>query len=400
MKKIKIDELKPGMKFTRAVYITPANMLVGPDMPLKGKDIERLKRWGIKEVETSGEIYQSPTNIDYSFDEKEQEKDREKEDFNKKLINQYKQLHKIKNKFKIRYKESLEVVKRVIIDVQRKKLINNMQIYNVSTDLITDVTLNPHIFIYLASKMSEETDYLAYHLINSAIFSILIGHLNKIEPKKMINLAVSALMYDIGMIKIPRSIIMKTDKLTYKELNFIKLHTIYGYKILVKDSNFPSEIAAVALQHHEQFDGNGYPRKLMSNQIDIFSRIVGIADTFEAMTKKRSYRSEFLSYEAMKNILGQSKNKFDPKLLRSFLSNMSIYPIASLVKLNTNAIGMVIGAYDNKPLRPIIKIIIDEFDDKMSKDDNRFIDLTKTPDIYITSAVDENQYSIKLFDYI
>ncbi|MBU1076739.1 MAG: HD-GYP domain-containing protein, partial [Spirochaetes bacterium] len=232
------------------------------------------------------------------------------------------------------------------------------------------------------------------------IFSILIGHLNKVPPKKIINLAVGSLLYDIGMAKIPQAIILKKEKLNIKELNFIKLHTIYGYKILVKDSNFPSEIASIALQHHEQFDGNGYPRKLRNEQIDLFSRIVAIADTFEAMTKKRTYRTEFLSYEAMKNLLGQSKNKFDPKLLRTFLANMSIYPIASLVKLNTNAIGLVIGAYEDKPLRPIIKIIIDEFNDKVPEEESRFVDLTKTPDLYITNAVDERQYQLNLFDYI
>lgn len=393
MKKIKIEELKPGMKFTRAVYITPTNMLVGPDMPIKNNDLERLKRWGIKEVETSGEVYET-VSVDHKMDEDE------KADFKDKLINQYKQLHKIKTKFRSRYEDSVEIIKKMVQDVRRKKLINNMKIYNISTDLITEINTNPHIFIYFASKESDEKEYLAYHLLNTAIFSILIGHLNKVEPKNLINLAVGSLLYDIGMTKIPQAIMLKTDKLTSRELNIIKLHTIYGYKILVKDSNFPSEIAAIALQHHEQFDGNGYPRKLKSNQIDLFSRIVGIADTFEAMTKKRIYRSEFISYEAMKNLLGQSKNKFDPKLLKTFLSNMSIYPITSLVKLNTNSIGMVIGAYKDKPLRPIIKIIIDEFGDRVPVDEERFVDLTKMPDLYIINAVDESHYKINLFDYI
>lgn len=393
MKKIKIEDLKPGMKFTRAVYITPTNMLVGPDMPIKEKDIERLKRWGIKDVETSGDISEV-SHIDYGTDAKEENTYKEK------LIGKYKQLHKIKNKFKVRYEEAVDVMQKMIQDVRRKKLVNNMKVYNISTDLITDVTTNPHIFIYFASKLSEEKEYLSFHLVNAAIFSILIGHLNKVEPKRLINLAVGSLLYDIGMVKIPQSILLKKEKLDTKELNLIKLHTVYGYKILMKDSNFPAEIAAIALQHHEQFDGNGYPRKLRSEQIDLFSRIVAIADTFEAMTKKRTYRSEFLSYEAMKNILGQSKNKFDPKLLRSFLANMSIYPIGSLVKLNTNAIGLVIGAYNDKPLRPILKIVIDEFEDLVPEDENRITDLTQTPDLYITNAIDESKYKINVFDFI
>ncbi len=392
MKKIKVIDLKPGMKFTHAVYITPTNMLTGPETPVKSEDIERLKRWGIKEVETSGEIIEG---VDYSFDEKKKEMHSDSD-----LVREYKKLHKIKHKIMIHYQDSIDELNKIISDVKNDRHINNMKIFNISTDLISEVISNSPIFIYLASKISDKNDYLANHLLNTAIFSIIIGHLVEIGSKNLINLAASGLVFDIGMAKIPQSILRKTEKLEPKELNIIKLHTIYGYKLLIKDSNFPSEIAAVALQHHEQFDGNGYPRKLKNDQIDLFSRIISIADTFEAMTKKRSYRSEFLSYEAMKNILNQSKHKFDPKLIRIFLSNMSIYPLASLVKLNTNAVGMVIGANKDKPLRPVIKIIIDEFGDKVSQDEDKFFDLIKVPDLFITSAVDESEYNIDIFSLI
>ena len=79
---------------------------------------------------------------------------------------------------------------------------------------------------------------------------------------------------------------------------------------------------------------------------------------------------------------------------------MSIYPIASLVKLNTNAVGLVIGAHKEKPLRPVIKIVIDEFEDKVPEDEDRFIDLTSTSDLYITSAINENDYHIDVYDLI
>lgn len=395
MKKIKIDELKPGVKFTRAVYITPTNMLVGPNTPVKNSDIERLKKWGIKEVETAGDMIEPATSVDYYTLH-----DGEETNFKEKIIDEYKKLHKSKGKFKQQYDNAIEVLRSNINGVKSKKLINEIKIFNIASELISDITSNIHIYIYLASKISDDKEYLNFHQLNVAIFSIIIGHLIKTEPKKLINLAVGALLHDIGMIKVPKAILEKKEKLSPSEFNFIKLHPVYGYKILTKDSNFSSDIAMVALQHHEQFDGNGYPRKLKTDQIDIFSKIVAIADTFDAMTKKRSYRNEFLSYEAMKNLLGQSKNKFDPNLLRVFLSNMSIYPVASLVKLNTNAIGMVIGTYPNKPLRPIIKVVIDEFGDRVPENEERFLDLLETQDIYIVAPVDENQYEIKIFELI
>jgi len=393
MKKINVKDLKPGMKFTHAVYISPTNMLVGAQMPLTQKDIDRLKRWNIKEVETAGEIMDSP-EIDYTFNMHKSE-----EEEKNKLIEKYKKLHKIKTKFLHNYENNVDEIIKLLRDVKNNKTLNNMKIYNIASNLISEVVNNSQIYIYFASKISDENSYLAYHLVNATIFTILIGHLINLEPKKLINLAVSSLVFDIGMAKIPLAILVKKEKLTPKELNIIKLHTIYGYKILIKDASLPSDIAIVALQHHEQFDGNGYPRKLKSDQIDLFSRIVAIADTFEAMTKKRSYRDEFLSYEAMKNILNQSKHKFDPKLLRVFLSNMSIYPIGSLVKLNTNAIGVVVGCHQEKPLRPVIKLIIDEFGDRI-EDQDIFIDLSTNSDLYIVSPEDESKYNLDGFEII
>lgn len=395
MKKIKLEELKPGVKFTRAVYITPTNMLVGPNTPVKNTDIDRLKKWGIKEVETAGEMIEPAKSVDYyTFHEGEDVH------FKEKIIEEYKKLHKSKGKFKQQYDSSIDVLRSNISGVRNKKLINEIKIFNIASDLISDIISNIHIYIYLASKISDDKDYLTYHQLNVAILSVIIGYLIKTEPKKLINLCVGALLHDIGMIKVPKAILEKKDKLTPSEFNFIKLHPVYGYKTLTKDSNFSSEIALIALQHHEQYDGNGYPRRLKTDQIDIFSKIVAIADAFDAMTKKRSYRDEFLSYEAMKNLLSQSKNKFDPNLLRVFLSNMSIYPVASLVKLNTNAIGLVIGTYPNKPLRPILKIVIDEFGDRVPETEERFLDLLESQDIFITGPVDENQHELKIFDLI
>jgi len=393
MKKIPVSELKPGMKFSRAVYITPTNMLVSPNTPLKESDIEKLKKWGIKEVETAGEIIYVP-------EETPKASTKESSVLKEKIIEEYQKLHRMKNRYLEIYNETVELVKEIIIDLQNKRKVSRIKIKPVISSFVTSVLTNEHIFIYMASNLCDEYDYLPYHSVNVSIFSIIIGHNLKMESANLSLLAESAILHDIGMINVPSQILKKKEKLTPKEYEIIKLHPIYGYKILAKDLEFPPEIANVALQHHEQFDGGGYPRKLKGDQIDLFARIVSIADTYEAMTKKRYHRDKFLSYEAMKNVLSESQNKFDPRLLRIFLSLISIYPIASFVKLNTNAICMVIGAYPDKPLRPILKVIIDEFGDKIYNVEERYIDLVEEPSMYIVSAIDEKEVGIKAFDVI
>ncbi|MBN1898097.1 MAG: HD domain-containing protein [Spirochaetes bacterium] len=394
MKKINLSDLKAGMKFSRAVYITPTNMLVGPNMPLKSSDIEKLKRWGIKEVETAGDIIFSPTP-EILEDEKPKPGD-----YKKRIVLEYNKLHRIKKRYKDEYDEAVNGISSILRYAQHKKAINEVKIRNIAHTLVSSILPNEHIFIYLASNMTNENDYLPYHSINVAIFSVIIANQIKIDPKLMANLTISAILHDIGMTKIPLKILTKKERLTTEEFNIIKLHPIYGYKMLAKDSSLSADIANVALQHHEQYDGEGYPRKLKGEKIDLFSRIVAIADTYDAMTKKRNYRAKFISYDAMKNILSESKNKFDPRLLKIFLSNLSIYPVASLVKLNTNAVGMVIGAYSDKPLRPIIKIIVDEFGDRLEETEERIIDLSEEQDMFIVGAVNEKDFGINTFSLV
>ncbi len=393
MKKYKVDELKPGMKFTRAVYITPSSMLVPANVPIREEDIKKLKRLGVKEVESAGEPVYVPV-VDYSFKEKRRTVSKEK------IIEEYKRLSRVKTKYKTKYENLVEELKRVFQELSIRKRINEVRISNISTEVITNVITEPHIFIFFATHISEPSDYLVYHSINVAIFSVAIAHFMRMEARKMELLARGAVLHDVGMLKVPSSIREKTGKLTPKEFLIIKTHPIHGYKIIMESGDFPVEIPTIAIQHHEQYDGNGYPRKLKGEQISLYARIVGVADTYEAMTKRRSYRDKFMGYDAMRTVLSQARQKFDPEIIRIFLSNLSIYPLGSLVRLNTGAIALVIGAIPDKPLRPIVKIVFDEFGDRVPKEELRIIDLSETPHIFIAGAVDESEIGVSTFDLI
>ena len=128
------------------------------------------------------------------------------------------------------------------------------------------------------------------------------------------------------MVRVPSYITEKKDSLSEEEYNRIKTHPIYGYRIITKELELTNEIATIALQHHESYDGTGYPRKSKSESISEFAKIVSICDVYAAMTRKRSYRDEHLSYNAMKNVLSESNRKFDPSVVKAFLSNMAIHP--------------------------------------------------------------------------
>jgi HD-GYP domain-containing protein (c-di-GMP phosphodiesterase class II) len=202
---------------------------------------------------------------------------------------------------------------------------------------------------------------------------------------KLVNLALAALVYDIGMVKIPAYIVEKEEKLSPEEFNQVKTHPVYSYQIIAKELNFPNEVARAGLEHHERFDGTGYPRRIKGIEISEISKIISIIDTYEAVTKDRVYREGKESYDAMKLVLGEGSKKFDPDIVKVFLNMMSIYPVGCFVQLNTNAIAKVIAADPVSPFRPTVKIMRDEFGDEVENGDT--IRLSKEKEMYIVKAI-------------
>jgi HD-GYP domain-containing protein (c-di-GMP phosphodiesterase class II) len=196
---------------------------------------------------------------------------------------------------------------------------------------------------------------------------------------------VGALLHDIGMVRVPSYIIEKEGELTSDEYNRVKTHTVYGYRVVLNEIGMENDIADIVMQHHEMYDGSGYPRKLKGKDISVYARIVAVCDVYAAMIKKRSYREEYLSYNAMKNILGGSNRKYDPDIVKAFLSNMAIYPVGSVVQLNNGVIAKVISANPELPLRPKVVVVIDEFGVKPGT--GTIIDLETEKSIFIKNPV-------------
>ena len=169
-------------------------------------------------------------------------------------------------------------------------------------------------------------------------------------------------------------------------LNHIRTHPVMGYQIISKEMKYPEEIALIALQHHEHWDGRGYPRSLKGEDISLFSRIVTVADAYEAMVSERPYRNSMIGYTAMKNVLSDNGRHFDPQVLKAFLESMGIFPIGSVVQLNNSGIGRVSENHADAPLRPKIELLIDEFGNQIEGSET--IDLLSKKNLFIVKAID------------
>jgi HD-GYP domain-containing protein (c-di-GMP phosphodiesterase class II) len=376
MKRIRIDELKVGMKFTKSVFDAHMNIVLPAGKVLDKFTLNQLKSRNIEFVDTAGEVIMVDEAPVSGFAAAE------KEIKPKKTII----VNKETAKYIDFYKDCLTAIGKIYRKILSGESVDAEEVQQVASKIVNTITTeqNPNNFINLVN-IAGKGEYLVNHVINATILAVLLGRKLGYSTVKLFNLALAGLLYDVGMVKIPAIIVEKESQLSAEEFNIIKTHPIYSYQIIAKDLGLPIEIARVGLEHHERFDGSGYPRKLIGNEISELSRIIAIVDTYEALIKDRAYREGKNNYEAMKTVLGEGSKKMDTEILKFFLSMMSIYPVGSFVELSNGCIAQVISSDPVSPFFPTVKIIKDEFKENVS--DGEVIRLSRRKDIYIVRSL-------------
>ena len=168
-------------------------------------------------------------------------------------------------------------------------------------------------------------------------------------------------MHDVGKLQVGQGLLTKPDQLTDEEMMLMRGHPWFGFEILrAQRGHLSIPSIHVALQHHEKYDGTGYPRGLAGTDIHEYSRIVSIADVYDAVTSDRPYRKALLPHEAYELMLFNGSQHFDPMILPLFLQRIAIYPVGTVVRLNNGDIGVVTSVPPEMPLRPTLRLILDK----------------------------------------
>lgn len=261
---------------------------------------------------------------------------------------------------------AFKAVSNMIHAVQSGHGIDVKQAQDVTEKLVEEVLQAPDAIMNLMDIKSFD-DYTFTHNINVAVICLLIGQALDLSKDEMNQLGTGGLLHDIGKLKIPLSILNKEGKLTDQEFSEMKLHPTYGYEILSKSKDISELSRMTVLQHHEKFQGGGYPRGLKGNQISLFARICAVADVYDALTTDRPYRAGMSPYEAIKILNAGIDNHFDPKILTAFIRKFSLYPAGSLVELNDGSYAMVLKNNSISVIRPIIKILVDSSGQRLKK---------------------------------
>jgi len=218
-------------------------------------------------------------------------------------------------------------------------------------------------------------DYTFFHSVNVGILSMAVGATIGLKKSDLFNLGMGAILHDIGKMFIPIQILNKPGKLTTEEFEIIKTHSLKGYGYLLQKFDLPDISTRAVLEHHERFDGTGYPYNKKGVEISQCGSIIAISDVYDALTSDRPYRSALSPSEGMEYIIAGCDTLFNSNDVHCFIRKVAPYPVGSLVKLSNGKIGLVIKNYYDCGLRPKVRVIYQEGE----KIDTYTIDLKNDP---------------------
>jgi len=256
---------------------------------------------------------------------------------------------------KDQYNLSVLQIKRVIEDLTVNEKINYETIRNISQSLIGQLK-EANSVIQCLNTIKDAHTYTYTHCINVAFYSMLLAKWMKLSDDEIKEVVDAALLHDIGKTRVPLTILDKPAKLTDNEFVEIKKHSMHGYNLISRHDDINDRVKQAVLEHHEREDGTGYPFGVKGKDIPLYAKIIGITDTYDAMTSSRVYKSKKTPFIAFKMYASEGMRIFDQDITNIFLENISKNYIGSKVKLNDGSIGEVVYIPPKDTISPVIKV--------------------------------------------
>lgn len=350
MKRVKTNDLFPGMFVDRAVLSGEGVVLLDRGIHLTKAHINSLQRWGVPFL-----------YIDESKDIPAARPDGSK---------------LTAGEFLEKYIETIEIIKNAFHHIRYFKEVPIAQMRELAEERIPLLAETAGVIEYLY-EIRLHSDYTFQHSLNVAVIAGILGKWRTYKGTALKNLIFAGLLHDIGKIAIPLAILDKPSKLSPKEFEIIKQHSQSGYQ-LVKDSALvPDSTKLGILQHHERLDGSGYPDGMKGSRIHDYAKIIAVADIYDAMTADRSYRRRLTPLAALESISDQMYEKLETGICMTFLDNMRDYHSANSVLLsNGQRAKIIVLSTDNRRwTKPVVCIANGTLIDLQNEEEISVVDL-------------------------
>lgn len=335
MRMVPISLCRPGMKLAKKIYSDDGIVLLAEGIELTTPLIRRLSACGVYFV-----YIQDPRTEDVSIPE---------------LLSEETQRHSM---------HTIRMAFREYVDhPARRKSVTYPYVGRAmrqSMNLIMDELGGNADAMIMLKNLHTVDHYLYTHSLNVCVYTTLLGIAKGYDRDQLMTLGLGAMLHDIGKTQISMDVLLKPGQLAKHEYEEMKRHAERGYYLLKDEPNIPLLAAHCAYQHHERLNGSGYPRGLKGDDIHEYARLIGIVDSYDAMTSHRVYRQALLPHDAVEVLYTGSETLYDTQMLRLFRDKVAIYPIGITVRLNTGQSAVVVDINSAAAHRPIVRVITDE----------------------------------------
>jgi len=277
------------------------------------------------------------------------------------------------------------------------KAISRGQVEPVIEDLFASVQRNPHAFNGLMRIRRENSSLYAHGLAVSALM-IALGRQMALPEQQVKNAGMAGLLMDVGMGHLPIDVSTILDELSDSEREIVHTHTTLGREFLDMGGELPAEVMQVCLEHHERYDGSGYPHGLAGEEISLFARMAAICDVYDSMTSDRPHRPRTDPNAALAIMRGM-EGQFDDALLDQFIESVGVYPIGSVVRLTTGRLALVVDQNAEDYTRPRVWAFYDVGSRRLIKPEDLDLTLCRGR-VEIVCSDDAEDYDIPGFPQI
>jgi len=251
--------------------------------------------------------------------------------------------------------QSKRAVTSMFHEARMGNAVNTEGAQKLVEEISDSISRNPGALISLA-RLKTADDYTYMHSVAVCALMIALSKQLGLNDAQTRSAGIAGLLHDLGKAMMPMEVLNKPGKLTDEEFAIIKKHPEEGYKLLLKSTGADEIALDVVLHHHEKTDGSGYPKHFKDADISLFAKMGAVCDVYDAITSNRPYKTGWDPAESLRKMAEWTNGHFDPRIFQAFVKSVGIYPIGSLVKLNSGRLGIVIEQSEKSLLTPHVKV--------------------------------------------
>ena len=370
MDTITADSLHENLTFTGDLMIDSTFVLLPQTAPVTNELIKALREWEFDSFYCEGNLSLGGDigiSVSTGVDDKKEDANAPKMGESLKAAIEHSKNIQLDNSDKARmdmvqkvYEEYMNYIESVFTHYATHKEIDQDDLSETVKELCVFIKENKRFILRVnPAEGATKKNFLVTHSMRTTVLAIAIALQLHMPLSKMVDLGVTSILHEIGMLRLPPQIYMTDKKLTPGERSQILKHPVLGYTI-VKDLNFPLNIQLGVLEHHEKENGTGYPQKKTGDKISNNAKIISVACSYEAISSPRSFKTGRSTFEAIVELLQNKERSYDDSIVRGLLYTVSLFPIGSYVYLSNRKIAQVIDTNPDNPKTPIIQYLTEK----------------------------------------